>query len=606
MPAQVPAGGGARHAVALAITQAHVHVVDLGGGVAAAARTRRLEGRAFSLEDVLGAPERVTMACWAAPRTACFPLRSGDVCALRVGDEAGDSSFVALRDVAGKTRLFGGGAAAPVVALAACGEADGAVVAAARADWRLSLWAAATGALRARVALAPAAGAPAAALGPATVVAAAGADAFALFLDCGAAPAAGAVVGADGAAGARPAPPAWPGGRAATCDELEAAGARGGTLWSAWRRRGDGPAGTCLVAHDLATGVATARAGGARARAAAADGALRARRGDKSWAALFGHADWARASAALEAHWLRRLRAPGRASAAALRRTVAHSLPRVPRRDGQAARDGDALDACLEAARDGYRRSPAARGASFEDRCDALCAAWARVLALADAQALADARPLGFVDGAAGLGAAPPCVLAAGLAVALPAAAPPDAAAWPRALAAAPRPPPAAHALAAAATAVDAASAGRALIARVAAAAAGGPPAAAAPSAGAAAPGDALRAAARAAARADVALARACRAAVAAVAPTGAWDAAAVAAVVDAAVDPSGSGLLEALRRGAGAPRARARAPSRVARRALVAAAAARAAAAAAAAATLAAVALCAEIKSARRLRLSA
>ena len=143
MPAQVPAGGGARRAVALAITQAHVHVVDLGGGVAAAARTRRLEGRAFSLEDVLGAPERVTMACWAAPRTACFPLRSGDVCALRVGDEAGDSSFVALRDVAGKTRLFGGGAAAPVVALAACGEADGAVVAAARADWRLSLWAAA-------------------------------------------------------------------------------------------------------------------------------------------------------------------------------------------------------------------------------------------------------------------------------------------------------------------------------------------------------------------------------------------------------------------------------------------------------------------------------
>ena len=333
---------------------------------------------------------------------------------------------------------------------------------------------------------------------------------------------------------------------------------------------------------------------------------MRARRGDKSWAALFGHADWARASAALEAHWLRRLRAPGRASVAALRRTVAHSLPRVPRRDGQAARDGDALDACLEAARDGYRRSPAARGASFEDRCDALCAAWARVLALADAQALADARPLGFVDGAAGLGAAPPCVLAAGLAVALPAAAPPDAAAWPRALAAAPRPPPAAHALAAAATAVDAASAGRALIARVAAAAAGGPPAAVAPSAGAAAPGDALRAAARAAARADVALARACRAAVAAVAPTGAWDAAAVAAVVDAAVDPSGSGLLEALRRGAGAPRARARAPSRVARRALVAAAAARAAAAAAAAATLAAVALCAEIKSARRLRLSA
>ena len=107
MPAQVPAGGGARRAVALAITQAHVHVVDLGGGVAAAARTRRLEGRAFSLEDVLGAPERVTMACWAAPRTACFPLRSGDVCALRVGDEAGDSSFVALRDVAGKTRLFG-------------------------------------------------------------------------------------------------------------------------------------------------------------------------------------------------------------------------------------------------------------------------------------------------------------------------------------------------------------------------------------------------------------------------------------------------------------------------------------------------------------------
>ena len=124
MHAQVPAGGGARRAVALAITQAHVHVVDLGGGVAAAARTRRLEGRAFSLEDVLGAPERVTMACWAAPRTACFPLRSGDVCALRVGDEAGDSSFVALRDVAGKTRLFGGGAAAPVVALAACGGGD--------------------------------------------------------------------------------------------------------------------------------------------------------------------------------------------------------------------------------------------------------------------------------------------------------------------------------------------------------------------------------------------------------------------------------------------------------------------------------------------------
>ncbi|KAH8081714.1 hypothetical protein JL720_8838 [Aureococcus anophagefferens] len=165
----------------------------------------------------------------------------------------------------------------------------------------------------------------------------------------------------------------------AAAAELRCLEASGGTLWSYWARdRPPTGAPSCdtdaalLASHAIDGGapdvaaVAHAPAlGGARAaRRDAGDAALEARAAAASWASLFGGDDgWPAASAAIEAHFLKRLCLPGRFTARALGNALAYGLPSVLRRDvGPDAVVDGALDAC----RDAFRRSLRDDRASLE------------------------------------------------------------------------------------------------------------------------------------------------------------------------------------------------------------------------------------------------
>ena len=157
-------------------TARHLHVIELGGVAGslcgAAAVARRVGGAVVDLERLLGGPARPPpyLACWSAPSRCCVPADGpggGGVVDVRLGASPADASFTVLRDAGGRGALgrlaaavvggspaaADGAGAARVVALASGGDEDcgieGAVVAALRADWRLSVWLAASGSLHA-------------------------------------------------------------------------------------------------------------------------------------------------------------------------------------------------------------------------------------------------------------------------------------------------------------------------------------------------------------------------------------------------------------------------------------------------------------------------
>ena len=468
-----PSAGSDRVVVAVA-TAGHAHVLYFpptagASALARACRERHCGGVKVSLDAVLGGPGVAAPAAarWAAPRGLLLPLapgRGGGVAAVQLGDAAELSSFRVLRDGSGARgvvgRLVAGLVGAPsgddeqgLTVVAVCAGGDGSslercVVAGLRADWRLGVWLGSTGALAHSLDLRETLRGDGVAprLGPGTrLVGVEGNGGFAVaaVLDDAPIPALALIdagVATDGtrnpaaAVVARLDAPRWRDGAPAQAAELRCLEASGGTLWSYWARdRPPTGAPSCdgdaalLASHAIDGGapdvaaVAHAPAlGGARAaRRDAGDAALEAKAAAASWASLFGGEDgWPAASAAIEAHFLKRLCLPGRFTARALGNALAYGLPSVLRRDvGPDAVVDGALDAC----RDAFRRSLRDDRASLEVKCAALCGAWRSFLHLADAQAVAESAPLGFVSSTNdAVVAAPPLCAAAGLQQLLP------------------------------------------------------------------------------------------------------------------------------------------------------------------------------------------
>lgn len=103
--------------------------------------------------------------------------------------------------------------------------------------------------------------------------------------------------------------------------------------------------------------------------------------------------DWARASAAIERFYLRRLARPRRFSPKALRRALSVGLPEVLRQEGGSA--DDALAAC----RAWYRLVAAEAAKDMEEQCERLVECWRQLVQVVEAQAAEENRPLGFAIG---------------------------------------------------------------------------------------------------------------------------------------------------------------------------------------------------------------
>ncbi|KAK7230606.1 hypothetical protein SO694_00079172 [Aureococcus anophagefferens] len=158
----------------------------------------------------------------------------------------------------------------------------------------------------------------------------------------------------------------------------------------------------------------------AAARRGAGDARARSQGSGGAWASLFGGDDgWPAASAAIEAHFLKRLCLPGRFTARAWATRLAYGLPSVLR----PARRPDAVvgDGALDACRDAFRRSLRDDRASLEVKCAALCGAWRSFLHLAGRAGRRRARAASAVSSASdAVVAAPPLCAAAGLQQLLP------------------------------------------------------------------------------------------------------------------------------------------------------------------------------------------